>query len=278
VVKEITNTLGMRLTLIPHGTFPMGSPATDKDAVKVGVKSETPQHDVEITRSFYLAVCPVTVGQFREFVEDTKFKDKKYLTEPERDDKGGFGYDAKKKQYEGPNRKYSWKNTGWPQTDEHPVVNVTWNDAVAFCKWLSKKEGRTYDLPFEAEWEYACRAGATTRYHFGDDAALLGKYAWYWKNADKRTHEVGTQQKPNVWGLYDMHGNVWQWCADGPRKYDENPVKDPKGPLDGNSRVARGGSWHVDSPSCRAACRESYAASTRDADMGFRVLLRPGTP
>ena len=128
------------------------------------------------------------------------------------------------------NEKYSWRNTGFEQTDEHPVVNVSWNDAVAFCKWLSKKEGKTYRLPTEAEWEYACRAGTTTRYYSGDDpetlakvgnvadAALKAKFP-DWKYTIKAsdgyvfTAPVG-KFKPNAFGLYDMHGNAWQWCAD----------------------------------------------------------------
>ena len=120
---------------------------------------------------------------------------------------------------------------GFEQTDEHPVVNVSWNDALAFCRWLSKKEGKICRLPTEAEWEYACRAGSTTRYCFGDDASDLGEYAWYGANSDRKTHPVGTK-KPNAWGLYDMHGNAWEWCADGydAEYYEKSPTDDPTGP------------------------------------------------
>jgi formylglycine-generating enzyme required for sulfatase activity len=251
--REFTNTLGMKLVRIESGTFRMGSPESDKETFG----NEKPQHEVEITRPFYTAVHPVTVGQFRQFVED-----KKYTTEAERAD------DA-----------YTWKEPGWGQTARYPVVYVTWNDAVAFCKWLSQKEGRTYELPTEAEWEYACRAGTETRYFFGDDAAKLGEYAWYADNADGRTHEVGTK-KPNAWGLFDMHGNVWQWCADGKRKYPietvGNHIKDPKSLLDGASRVLRGGSWNDPPRVCRAACRFDDEPGGRCSNVGFRVVLRPG--
>jgi formylglycine-generating enzyme required for sulfatase activity len=275
VVGEVANTLGMKLKLVPRGTFRMGSPETDRDAVG----GEKPQHEVEITRPFYMGMHTVTVGQFRAFVEDTRFKGKKYVTEPERDGQGGGGYNAEKKEFDGRNPKYNWKNTGWAQTDDHPVVNVTWNDAVAFCEWLSEKEGRTYELPTEAEWEYACRAGTKTRYYFGDDAGELGEYGWYRENADRGTHPVGTK-KPNDWGLFDMHGNVWQWCADGKRAYPQeaskNPVKDPKNLFDSANRGLRGGSWLDDPRVCRAAYRHDDVPGSRNSYIGFRVVLRPG--
>jgi formylglycine-generating enzyme required for sulfatase activity len=271
VPRRFANSLGMQLALIPRGTFGMGSPETDTEVFD----DEKPRHDVAITRPFYVGIHPVTVGQFRRFVEDTTFKDAKYVTEPERDGEGGWGYDEKTRRFEARDPRYNWKHSCWEeQTDQHPVVNVTWNDAVAFCDWLSRKEGRRYELPTEAEWEYACRAGSSTRYHFGDDPALLGEYAWYWENAGGRTHEVGTK-KANAWGLFDMHGNVWQWCADGPRKYENGSVKNPKGPRDGR-RVLRGGSWDYDLLDCRAACRYHNQASERSGHIGFRVVLRPG--
>jgi formylglycine-generating enzyme required for sulfatase activity len=249
---ELTNTLGMKLVRIEPGTFRMGSPESDKKAFDY----EKAQHEVEITRPFYMAVYPVTVGQFRQFVQE-----KGYTTEAE---KAGD--------------KLTWKEPGWEQTDRHPVVEVSWNDAVVFCKWLSEKEGKTYELPTEAEWEYACRAGTTTRYFFGDDASRLGEYAWYTDNSDGRAHEVGTKQS-NDWGLYDMHGNVWQWCADGPREYPEeagkSPLKNPKGPLDRASRALRGGSWHDLRHVCGAACRFGGEPDLHTLDGGLRVVLRP---
>ena len=124
---------------------------------------EKPQHEVRITRPFYLGVTEVTRGQFRRFVDDAG-----YQTEAEKDGKGGYGWNEETKKFE-QNPRYTWQNAGFEQTDEHPVVNVSWNDARAFIAWLSRKEGKTYRLPTEAEWEYACRAGTTTRYFCGDD-------------------------------------------------------------------------------------------------------------
>jgi formylglycine-generating enzyme required for sulfatase activity len=175
----------MELVLIPAGEIKMGSGESAEDTAAFFKKSygmdsltadwfkdEHPQHRVRITKPFYLGTCHVTRGQFRRFVADTQ-----YLTDAEKAEKpGAFGWDPDKKTF-GFNARYSWRNAGFEQTDEHPVVNVSWNDAVAFCKWLSKKEGKTYRLPTEAEWEYACRAGTTTRYYSGDDPETLAKVA-----------------------------------------------------------------------------------------------------
>ncbi len=135
-------------------------------------------------------------------------------------------------------------SASYNQTDDDPVVEVTWNDAGKFCEWLSKKEGKPCELPTEAEWEYACRAGTTTAFSFGDDPKALGDYAWYANNSGNHTHPVGVKA-PNPWGLYDMHGDVWQWCADNYDKdyYAKSPIKDPKDTNSGQSRVLRGGSW-----------------------------------
>ena len=164
--EEITNTIGMKFKLIRPGKFLMGSPKDDPNREE----REGPQHEVEITKAFYMGAYPVTKGEFAAFVKDAG-----YQTDVEKDGRGGYGYDASRRTYVGLNPKYGWWNTGWEQTDAHPVVNVTWNDARAFCAWLSKKEGKTYELPTEAEWEYACRAGTTTRFWCGDtDDSLKG--------------------------------------------------------------------------------------------------------
>ena len=211
---------------------------------------------MRITKPFYLGTYHVTRGQFRQFVTDTGYK-----TDAEKGEKpGAWGWNPDKKEF-GFNEKYSWRNAGFEQTDEHPVVNVSWNDAVEFCKWLSKKEGKTYRLPTEAEWEYACRAGTTTRYYSGDDPETLAKVGNVadaaakakfpdWKYTIKAndgyvfTAPVG-KFKPNAFGLYDMHGNAWQWCADwyGAEYYATSPADDPTGPDSGYGRVLRGGSW-----------------------------------
>jgi uncharacterized protein (TIGR02996 family) len=238
---RLVNGLGMEFRLIPPGTFLMGSPESEPGRYD----DEGPQHMVELTRPFYLGVYPVTQREY----EAVMGHNPSHFT-PERD--------------------------GGPL---HPVEMVSWERCRAFCDRLSAREaGRTYELPTEAEWEYACRAGTTTGCFFGDDAAKLGEYAWYWENAGERTHEVGTK-KANAWGLFDMHGNVLQWCADGPREYakeaGKSPIKDPKSPLDGARRVLRGGSWHYNPRYCRAAYRKDHEPGYRYVNIGFRVVLRP---
>ena len=272
--KKLSVDLGggakMEMTLIPAGEFKMGSGESaeataaffnktcGENALTADFfKDEHSQHRVRITKPFYLGTYHVTRGHFRQFVKDSGYK-----TDAEKGDHpGAFGWDPEKKEF-GFNEKYSWRNAGFEQTDEHPVVNVSWNDAVAFCKWLSKKEDKTYRLPSEAEWEYACRAGTTTRYYSGDDPetlATVGNVADAaakaqfpdWKYTIKAndgyvfTAPVG-KFKPNAFGLFDMHGNAWQWCADwyGAKYYAKSPADDPTGPDTGDVRVLRGGSWN----------------------------------
>ena len=128
-----------------------------------------------------------------------------------------------------------------PQDEDNPVVCISWNDAVAYCEWLSEQTGAQYSLPTEAEWESACRAESETAYCFEDDKKLLKEYAWYAKNAERRTHPVG-QKKPNAWGLHDMHGNVLEWVQDRYGNYSKKLQHNPIGPEQGSSRVIRGGS------------------------------------
>jgi formylglycine-generating enzyme required for sulfatase activity len=218
VATEITTGVGqIKLRLIPRGEFLMGSPEGE------GQADEHPQHRVRITWPFYLGVTEVTRGQFRHFVDDAG-----YRTEAERDGKGGYGFNEAGQWVQDP--RYTWQNARFEQTDEHPVVNVSWNDAVAFSAWLSRKEGVTYRLPTEAEWEYACRSGTATKYCNGDDPeglAAVGNIAdatakarypdWTTTIAQDGflyTAPVG-RYNPNACGLYDMHGNVWEWCSDG---------------------------------------------------------------
>jgi formylglycine-generating enzyme required for sulfatase activity len=164
-----------------------------------------------------------------------------------------------------------------------PVEQVSWDDATEFCKRLSAKEGKTYRLPTEAEWEYACRAGTTTRYSFGDDPASLGEYAWYGANSDVRTHSVG-EKKPNAWGLYDMHGNMWEWCADSWAMgyYAVSPTDDPPGPETAarrvfRGRVFRGGCWGSGAAGCRSAYRGRDEPQHRRRSLGFRVAADPAS-
>ncbi len=299
--KELTVDLGegvtMEMVLIPAGEFQMGSGESAEETAAFfnktygghlvqakWFKDEHPQHRVRITKPFYLGTYHVTRGQFRQFVKDSGYK-----TDAEKgENPGAFGWDLDKKE-SGFNGKYSWRNAGFEQTDEHPVVNVSWNDAVAFCKWLSKKEGKTYQLPTEAEWEYACRAGTTTRYHSGDDPETLAEVGNVadaalkaqcpgWKYTIKAndgyvfTAPVG-KFKPNAFGLYDMHGNTWQWCVDwyGAEYYAASPVDDPTGPASGADCVLRGGTWCGGPFYSRSAGRYRFSPGFRDYYTGFRV-------
>ncbi len=270
-LKVLTNTLGMQLTLIPSGEFLMGSPASEADRGD----DEGPQHRVRITKPFYLGVHEVTKGQFAAFV-----KAKNYRTDAEKDGKGGYGLNAKGEFEQKP--EYTWKNWGFPQTDDHPVVNVSWNDAVAFCEWLSAKEGKTYQLPSEAQWEYACRAGTTTPFHFGSvndgkRANIDGNYPYGTETNGpylKGTSRVGSYAE-NEFGLYDMHGNVWEWCQDG---YDEGEyatrsgvTSDPVNVGTVNRRVLRGGSWSYYAWNSRSAIRGWGTPDFRNDYTGFRV-------
>ena len=298
---QVTNSIGMKLKLIPAGEFLMGSAKSSQDVVRLfdldeedaeHFTREHPQHRVRITKPFYLGLHEVTVGQFREFVEAEG-----YRTEPERDGKGGYGWNESEGELEGSDPKYTWRNAGFTQTDAHPVVNVTWNDALAFCKWLSEKEGVTYRLPTEAEWEYACRAGTATVYYHGDDPeglALVGNVLdasakskltndsdWEYIKADDAhvfTAPVGCFRS-NAYGLYDMHGNVWEWCADryDSDYYEESPTDDPTGPTAGSRRVLRGSSWRGCARFCRSAFRYDLSPDGRNYGIGFRLALHVKT-
>jgi formylglycine-generating enzyme required for sulfatase activity len=250
------NSIDMKLEPIPAGKFQMGSPKGEEGRDD----NEAPLHEVEITQPFYMGKYAVTRGQFRLFIQDEKYHGgKQYKTDAEKDGAA-----------------FTWENPRFMQTDEHPVVYVSWNDAVAFCEWLSQKEGKKYRLPTEAEWEYSCRAGTTTRYGFGDVESQLKDYAWYDKNSDRGTHSVG-KKKANARGLYDMHGNVRQWCQDWYDKdyYTNRARQDPQGPGAGTDRVARGSSWSSEPRNCRAARRMGHKPDGRDNDLGFRVVRVP---
>jgi formylglycine-generating enzyme required for sulfatase activity len=227
--EPITNSLKMKFVLIPAGKFMMGSPESEKDR-----NPNEKQHEVEIKEPFFLGIHEVRVGDFRAFADDAG-----YQTEAE---KAGD--------------KETWKNAIADQTDEHPVVRVSWNDAQAFCAWLSKKEGTQYRLPTEAEWEYACRAGTKTRFYNGDDYEGLKEVA----NVGYYTTLPVGQLKANAFGLYDMHGNVYEWCQD---LYEEG----------GKDRVIRGGGWDWCDyrANCRSAARGLREPSQRHDYLGFRV-------
>ena len=153
------------------------------------------------------------------------------------------------------------------------MVNVSWNDATAFCQWLSKRQGGVkFELPTEAQWEYACRAGTTTFWHCGDSNASLKEYAWFGSWVSKGSQPVG-RLRPNGFGLYDMHGNVWEWCADwfAPDYNAKSAPNDPSGPTTGSSRVFRGANWAFHAGMCRSAIRSGGLPGYRTTAIGFRV-------
>ena len=251
---DLGNGVTMTLVSIPAGKFMMGSKLSPEEVVRhFDVESapsklsvnEHPRHQVTITKPFYMGTTEVTQAQWKAVMN----------TQP----------------WEG-------KTHAKAETD-NAASYISWDDATAFCTALSKKTGRTVRLPTEAEWEYACRAGTTTRFYYGDDLdyGRLGDYAWYDENAyeknEKYAHPVGMKEA-NAWGLYDMHGNVWEWCADWyDDSYTNADVRDPKGPATGDYRALRGGSWIHDPQDCRAANRNGGTPGNRGDNNGFRVVV-----
>lgn len=234
----ITNSIGMDFVYIPAGEFMMGS--------KKGHLNERPVHKIKISNGFYMGVYEVTQGQYLAVMG----------TNPSI--------------YTGPSIKAN-----------NPVEQVSWYDATGFCKKLSQKEGKTYRLPTEAEWEYSCRAGSTTVYSFGDSESDLGDYAWYRGNSSESDrfayripHPVG-QKKPNAFGLYDMHGNISEWCSDFYKAgyYSKSPRVDPQGPSSSHYRVLRGGAWFQKPHFCRSADRFWLQPILQLFHNGFRVVL-----
>ena len=292
----------MELVLIPAGEFKMGSGESAEDTAAFfnknygedflhgrflqGRASAAPRADHEAVLPGHLPCHAGPVSPVRQGfgLQDGRGEGRQI--------RGPMAGTPTKKTFDF-NENYSWRNAGFEQTDEHPVVNVSWNDAVAFCKWLSKKEGKTYRLPTEAEWEYACRAGTTTRYYSGDDPETLAKVGnvadatakakfpdWKWtiKASDGYvfTAPVG-KFKPNAFGLYDMHGNAWQWCADwyGADYYTKSPTDDPTGPSTGSFRVLRGGSWYTRRRVLPFGVPPRHGPGLRNFVLGFRASLVP---
>lgn len=235
--------LNIQWQRIADGSFVMGSDRGGTDT--------RPPHRVEVTSPFRMSAHEVTVQQFRMFVEATG-----YTTDAER--LGGAWRAGDRTRT--PN--LTWRNSGFEQDGDHPVVNVSWNDAQAFTEWIG---GR---LPTEAEWEYAARAGVTSPKLPGD----WKETTWYAENANGGTHPVG-RKEPNEWGLYDVQGNVWEWVQDwySPSYYQKSSERDPKGPESGQLRVCRGGSWHDDT--CWLPTRNRASPTYRANNIGFRVVL-----
>jgi formylglycine-generating enzyme required for sulfatase activity len=234
----VTNSLGMKLKLILPGSFLMGS--------EKGEDNEKPVHKVTITKPFYIGMYEVTQSQWEQ-VMGTNIHEQRDLADPNYTVRG-----------EGPN---------------FPMYHVSWLEAMDFCRKLSEKEGVEYRLPTEAEWEYACRAGSQTEYFWGD--RIDDRYFWYEENSGKVTQPVGTRM-PNLWGLYDMSGNVWEWCEDcySP-SYPQEHQFDPVGPPTGDLRVFRGGYCTLEAKFCRSARREGFNQAGRSRSVGFRIARNP---
>ncbi len=294
---SITNSLGMKLVLIPAGEFEMGSNES-KDQLKdagfynpFDTSDEQPVYRVKLSRSFYLGETEVTVGQWRRFVAAEA-----YVTEAERDGKGGWGYYSELEK-SGQQPHFNWKNTGFTQTDDHPVVNVSWNDVVTFCAWLSKQENVTYRLPSEAEWEYACRAGTKSRYWTGDSAGSLEGAGNFLDQSSRKKFPKSDEEcflrfddgwaftapvgrfKANAFGLYDMHGNVLEWCQDwyDAKYYARSPLTDPVNSQADQYRVVRGGCWSFRPANCRSAVRYWGSPVYRYHYLGFRLVRGPSS-
>jgi formylglycine-generating enzyme len=262
------------LRRVPSGNFSQGSAASE-----IGHEPDENPREVTLTHDYWLGAYPVTRGQFARFVVEAR-----YVTDAEQSQNGGFGWDGERLVQK---REHSWRTPGFAQTDDHPVVVVTYADATAFAAWASRKTGRRVRLPTEAEWEYAARGGTTTPWYAGtteEDALTAG---WFLPNAGDGTRPVG-QKAPNAFGLFDMGGNVYEWCRDLYEPYGADAAIDPEvvartGP-EPERRVLRGGSWLTPPTAGRIAARHRAPPASRTAETGFRVAVSaedgviPGAP
>ncbi|EYF05829.1 Hypothetical protein CAP_2830 [Chondromyces apiculatus DSM 436] len=271
--KATTLDLGgvpLEMRRVSKGSFAQGSPEREP-----GRESDEAPRQVTLSLDLDVGIYPVTRGQFTRFVQDTA-----YRTEAELGTSGGFGWNGSALVQR---TDFTWKNPGFPQTDQHPVTLVTFKDAQAFITWAAQKTGRRLRLPTEAEFEYAARAGTTTPWYGASTAAAAQDLGWFKPNAPGGgTRPVG-QKKPNAFGLFDMSGNVYQWCSDFYAPYAPGPATDPAAttPPGGSEparRVLRGGSWLKDPARGRSAARYRNTPGSRNADNGFRVVADLGLP
>jgi formylglycine-generating enzyme required for sulfatase activity len=241
LILDLGDGVGMKLVLIPAGRFTMGSPETEK-----GRMPDEYLREVVIAEPFYTGVYPVTVDQFSQFMKNTR-------TPP--------------------------KGLQWPTdpslTGDYPASGVSWDDAQAFCRWMSWKTGKTVALPTHEQWEYACRAGSTTAYYFGDDESQLADYAWFLGNANGVPQPVG-KKKPNAWGLYDMLGNVSEWCESYCSQWGKGPNDlTAAGGIVRDGKVLCGGHCAATPERCRSAHFSGMSHDYRHCDDGFRVVVHP---
>ena len=253
VMTKDDQKISFEMVLIPCGSFLMGSPANE-----VGRKNdEGPQHDVRLD-AFYLCTKETTFELFQAYYQETVSAKKDFFTMQQEKKNTEQAVKADVDAITGPTPVYGDLMMGYE--NKHPAIGMTWHNAMTFCKWLSKKTGRKYRLPTEAEWEYACRAGTTNIFSFGNTTKQIEDFAWYKANSDGETSEVA-KKKPNAWGLYDMSGNVYEWVHDfySPTAYKEaaqkTPAINPQGPNTGKVHVARGGDYSSPIEDLRCASR-----------------------
>ncbi|MEI6652049.1 MAG: SUMF1/EgtB/PvdO family nonheme iron enzyme [Chlorobiaceae bacterium] len=264
---------------IRGGLFTMGSPEGEADRDS----NDETEHQVKVSE-FYLCRYAVTLAEFKKFIDESEYK-----TDAEKANSSRIWDGKEWKDKEGINWRHGVSgNERPPKEDNHPVLHVSWNDAVAYCKWMTEKKGKKFRLPTEAEWEYACRAKSTTPFNTGEDlttdqANYDGNYPY--NNNQKGEYRENTVPvdsfEPNAWGLYNMHGNVYEWCSDwyGDKYYEEckkkGTVENPEGAQTGSFRVLRGGYWNSYARSCRSAYRRSVTPDRRSSFVGFRLVFVP---
>jgi len=294
IIVELPGGATMEFIEIEPGTFQLGSRPPEEGRLA----DEAPQHEVTLSKGFYLGKYEVTQGQWESVMETTPWHkegnghenvpgnepESGPKDEPEsgpKDEPESESEDEPESESEDePEGELEDESESEPEDEpdptRFPAVDITWDDAQSFVNKLNEAAGDSlYRLPTEAEWEYACRAGTTTRWSFGNEERELGEHAWFAENTEdmekKRALEVG-KKSPNPWGLYDMHGNVWEWCYDLYAEYPEGSQTDPTGPEEGKKRVIRGGNFGNTARSLRSAYRYRYAPDAHYLGIGMRLV------